>query len=61
VTLSQSLFNLYIKLPFTEPEVKELATHFYKAYGILQCLGAIEGAHIEIKQPKVNSTDYLYI
>ena len=49
----------YIKLSFTEPEVKELAANFYKAHGIRQCLGAIDGTHIEIKQPKVNSTDYL--
>ena len=49
----------YIKLPFTEPEVEELVTNFYNAHGIPQCLGAIDGTHIEIKQPGANSTDYL--
>ena len=49
----------YNKLPFTESEVEEPVTHFYGAYGILQCIGAIDGMHIEIKQPVANSTDYL--
>ena len=47
-----------IKLPFTESEVKELGAQFEKAYVILQCLGAIDGTHIEIKQPAMNITDY---
>ena len=47
-----------INLPFTENEVKELGAQFEKAYVILQCLGAIDATHFEIKQPAMNITDY---
>ena len=36
-----------------------LLKHFYNIHGFPQCFGAIDGTHIDIKQPKVNSTDYL--
>lgn len=49
----------YVSLPFTEPEVQTLVTNFYETHGMPQCLGAIEGMHIEIKQPSSNSTDYI--
>ena len=49
----------YIKLPFTEPEGGELASKVYYAHGTPQCLGAIDGTHVDIKQPVVNSTDYM--
>ena len=47
-----------IKLPFTENETKELVAQFEKAHVIPQCLGAIDGTHIEIKQHAINITDY---
>ena len=49
----------YIKLPVTEEDVEEKVKGFYNAFGFPQCIGAIDGTHIKIKQPKLNSTDYI--
>lgn len=49
----------YIKLPSTQEEVEYLVKQFQKSHGFPQCLGAIDGTHIEIKQPSGNSTDYI--
>ena len=49
----------FIKLPLTEESVKKKVQQFYDADGIPQCLGAIDGTHIEIKSPSQNYTDYI--
>ena len=49
----------YIRLPFTESEVLDLVGKFHSAHKIPQCLGAIDGTHIFIKQPSLNSSDYI--
>lgn len=49
----------YITLPTAEHDVKEKVTNFFNAFGIPQCLGAVDGTHIEIKQPSLNSSDYV--
>jgi hypothetical protein len=49
----------YIKMPFTEPEAEDLVLRFHRAHGMPQCLGAVDGTHIEIKQPSRNSMDYI--
>ncbi|CAL9707842.1 unnamed protein product [Knipowitschia caucasica] len=48
-----------IRLPFTEQDATELVVGFQQTHGMPQCLGAVDGTHIEIKQPSVNSTDYI--
>ena len=49
----------YIHLPSTEEDVKDLVAKFHLAHGFPQCLRAIDGTHLEIKQPKANSTEYI--
>lgn len=57
--ITNYLGPVYIKPPFTEAKVTELVTEFQKAHVIPQCLGAIDGTHIEIKQPSINSTEFI--
>ena len=57
--ITKYLGPVYIKAPFTEADVLELTTQFEKVYVIPQCLGAIDGTHIDIKQPTANSTEYV--
>ena len=45
----------YMKLPFKEPEAKDLVLDFHRAHGMPQCLGEVDGTHIEIKQLSSNS------
>ena len=49
----------YIKLPTTEDEEKEKVESFYRAYGVPQCIGTIDGTHVDIKARNHNPTDYL--
>ena len=49
----------YIHLPTTEEDVKDLVARVRLAHDFPQCLGAINGTHVEIKQPKANSTEYI--
>lgn len=57
--ITTHLGPMYIKLPYNENEVGNLVSNFYSSYGIPQCIGAIDCAHIDIKQPKENPTGYI--
>ena len=49
----------YIQLPYTPDEVERLAAAFYKEHDFPQCVGAIDGTHIPIKQPVENGADFI--
>ena len=53
------LTSKYIKFPKTKEEVEESSSLFYAKHGFPQCIGAIDGTHVPIKQPSENSTDYI--
>ena len=57
--ISKQLESKNIKLPKSEEEVKDHAAKFYQKYGFPQCIGAVDGTHIQIKRPKENSTDFI--
>jgi len=57
--ISSHLGPRCIKLPLNEDAVKDKVTRFYDAYSVPQCIRAIDGTHIAIKQPTTNSTDYV--
>ena len=58
-TISTKLGLKYIKLPSTVQEVEELVSGYKKCHGFPQCIGAIDGTHINIQQPNENYTDYI--
>lgn len=49
----------YIRLPTSPEEVKEKVARFHQSYGIPQCIGAVDGTHIDIKRPNKDATDYM--
>lgn len=48
-----------VKLPQTKGEVEHLTSKFLEVHGFPQCIGVIDGTHIEIKQPTNHYTDYI--
>lgn len=57
--ISILLGQKYIKLPSTPEEVEYLTSNYLKHHGFPQCIGAIDGTHVEIKQPMENYSDFI--
>ena len=57
--ITKHLGPVYITMPTTEEEVLKMARNFEQRHGFPQCIGAIDGTHVFIKQPHTNPTDYL--
>ena len=48
-----------IRLPTTEEEVNEKTRAFFDCFRFPQCLGAVDGMHIDVKQPAANAIDFI--
>lgn len=48
-----------IRLLTAESEVEEKARHFFDWFQFSQCIGAVDGTHINIQQPTHNATDFI--
>ena len=46
-------------MPRTELAVEESVSKCYSKHGFPQCIGAIDGTQVPIKQPSENATDYI--
>ena len=49
-----------IRLPTTEVEVEELTGGYLGAHGFTQCIGAIDGTHVEIAEPSKHFLNFVY-
>ncbi len=59
LVIRRELGPQFVKLPAGEEDVQSLASNFYQCHGFRQCIWAINGTHIFIKQPSTNPTDFL--
>ena len=48
-----------MKRPETVAEKENLTQKFLEHHGFSQCIGAIDGSHIPIRQPNQNYADYI--
>lgn len=47
------------KLPENKAEVEEMSPNFFEYHGFPQCIRAIDGTHIEIKEPKEHQSGFV--
>ena len=57
--ITEHLGPLYIRLPSTEVEVEEKTKNFFARFNFPQCLGAVDGTHIDIKHTINNATEFI--
>ena len=57
--ISEYLGPIHVHLPTSEREVQELLNQFHVYHGFPQCMVAVDGSHILIKEPTENASDYI--
>ena len=57
-TIVDVLLNQYIHFPNSMDEINEVVNGFKMKFGMIQCLGSIDGSHIPVMPPALNHTDY---
>ena len=57
--LTVHLGSKYMQLPLPPEQVEEKVSGFYCLFFVPQCFGAVDCTHIDIKQPRRKSTDYV--
>ena len=57
--ISTELADVYMPLPQTEEHVRESSANFFKQHGFPQCIGAVDGTHIQMRNQEENATDYI--
>ena len=56
--ITYHLGSKYICLPKDENEMRKKVAEFEVKYGLVQAFGCVDGTHIPIKRPTINSQDY---
>ena len=51
----------YIHFPNTMDEINKVVNGFKTKFGMIQCLGSVDGSHIPVMPPALNYTDYYNI
>ena len=49
----------YISFSNCTEDIEEMVSKFYEHHGFQQCLGEIDGTHIQSKQPKTNAVEFI--
>ena len=56
--ISKYLGPKYLYLPKNQTEIRQKVSEFEAKYGMIQAFGCIDGTHVPIRRPVVNSQDY---
>ena len=54
----KALLNQYIHFPTTDDEIRNVVDGFKNKWGMIQCVGSIDGSHTPVTPPAINHTDY---
>ena len=57
--ITKSVDPKLIRSPTSQEEFQVLTDRYLEAHGFLQCIGAIDGTHIEIAEPSEHYSDFI--